>query len=201
VTRPLAAILVGGESSRLGRDKALAKVGGVPLVRRVLDVVGPETSRVFLVGREGQRPPIGGVELVTEDHPERCALAGVVRALERAGGAPVLVAACDHPFLEPALVRLLLECREGAAARVPEIDGRLSPLLALYRSDRCLAPLAERLASGRLALHGALRALDLDRVGEAELRTVDPDLRSFVNVNRPEDLERARRIADAGQKI
>ena len=102
----------------------------------------------------------------------------------------------DHPFLVPAVLALLANRTPRAVAHVPETGGRPAPLVAVYDAAQALPPLARRLASGRFALTRGVLALDPDLVPEAEIRAVDPDLLTFVNVNDSAELERARRLAD-----
>jgi molybdopterin-guanine dinucleotide biosynthesis protein A len=158
------------------------------------------TPEIVIVGRPGQEPPLADAPFVADRHPERCALAGLTRALEAAGDRLAVVVACDHPFLMPGVLRLLLDLEGTAAVRVPLVEGRLAPLVAAYDAPVALPPLLAHLESGRLALRRALNVLRLDIVPENALRDVDPDLRSFLNLNTPEDLERIRGLADAGQK-
>jgi molybdopterin-guanine dinucleotide biosynthesis protein A len=193
----IGAILTGGASRRLGRDKCRVEVGGARLVDRVYEALSAEIREVVLVGKEGDEPPLAGVPFVTDAHPERCALAGVVRALEHAADRPVLVTGCDHPFLARGVVRLLLSRLGGSEAVAPEIDGRLEPLLSVVRPAAALPLFRDRLREGRLGLQEALRRLDLDPVPEAELRRVDPELVSLVNVNDDAGLRRARRLHES----
>lgn len=176
----------------MGAAKPGLEVGGIPLVERVLAAATAVVDRVVLVGKAGDESPLPGLPWVVDDHPEPCALAGVVTALRHAGDRPVLVLACDLPFLVPDLLRRLLHESGAAPVRLPEISGRFEPLVALYR-PAALAPLTEALAEGRLALHQEVAALNPDRVAESILREVDPDLVSFVNVNDRSDLAAARR--------
>jgi len=193
-TPAIGAVLVGGRSRRLGRDKARVRIGGVPLVERVAAALAVVVEEVVLVGKEGDEPPASDRTFVTDDHPGRCALAGVVRALREAREGRILIAACDHPFLSPAVLRLLLTRRGPAAARIPEVEGRLAPLVGLYDGPACRPALTRSLTAGRLALARAVRELDLDIVPEALVRERDPELLSFLNVNDPESLRRAREV-------
>jgi molybdopterin-guanine dinucleotide biosynthesis protein A len=93
----------------MGVPKAGIEIGAVALVERVRRAAAAVVEDVFLVGKDAEESPLAGVPFVTEDHPERCALAGVVAALRHAGDRPVLVLACDLPFLVPDLLRCLLE--------------------------------------------------------------------------------------------
>jgi len=186
-----ALILAGGQSRRFGRPKSLLEIGGVPMVRRVADVmvgltqellvsvanadmeaalrsVVPEAA--FLVDRRAGQGPIEGF---------RC-------GFEAALGDRVLVAPCDAPLLQPALYRLLLDAMGRRDAAVPRFDV-IDPVRAVYRRTAVLDVLA---AGTDVASPSALvDRLDAVFVDPPRLRHADPDLSSFLDVNREEDLE------------
>jgi len=188
-----AAILVGGVSRRLGRDKALVTVGGLPIVERVRRSLLTVTERIFVVGKDGERNPLPDLPFVTEDHPVRCALAGLVLALETAGAERILVVGCDHPFLAPPLLALLA-APGRAAVRLSGGPDRLEPLLGCWNSPVALPVLKQRLEEGSLSLAGAIAALESELIPPQEVTAVDRDLLSFLNVNTPEDLIRAESV-------
>jgi molybdopterin-guanine dinucleotide biosynthesis protein A len=120
-------------------------------------------------------------------------MVGIAAALAAAEAPWVAVAACDMPFIEPAL--LLALCALAPVDSEHDIVAPLGargpePLLALYRA-RLLPELERRIAAGQLALHELLQPPRLLAVPESELRALDPALASLHNVNRPDDLVRA----------
>jgi molybdopterin-guanine dinucleotide biosynthesis protein A len=119
-------------------------------------------------------------------------LAGVHAALvATAAHAGVVCVAGDMPFVEPALLALLRDHAPDAAAVVPRVAGRAEPLLA--RWGRAALPVVEaRLAAAERAVHSVFDALATSWLDEPALRAVDPALRSFANVNTPEELRRAQ---------
>ncbi len=185
------AILVGGVSHRMGRDKALVEIGGISLAEWVRRSLAEVASPVLVVGKNGERHPLPDLPFVGEDCPARCSLAGLVAALSAAPDDRVIVVGCDHPFLSPDLLRALAK-RGDRAVRVAGRGGGLEPLLGCWDAPRALPVLSRRLQDGALSLYGALRELSAEVLPEIEARALDPDLRSFVNVNTPEDLARAR---------
>lgn len=182
-------MLAGGASQRMGRDKATLEVEGVAMVERVAWALGRCFSRVRVVIRPGTPVPLE-LPAIEDRHAERGAMVGIAAALAAADAPWVAVAACDLPFVEPALLLALAalapidsehDIVAPLGARGPE------PLLALYRK-RLLPELERRIAAGTLALHELLQPPRLLAVPEADLRGVDPRLASLHNVNRPEDL-------------
>ena len=191
MTRPVrvsAAILVGGKSRRMGTDKALIDVGGFPLIQRVLRAVRPLTSDLMLVGSgaerfagHGQRPV---ADLTVGDGP----LGGIYSALRAARFEHCLVLACDMPFLNTRLLHHLCQRAQEWDALVPRLaDGHLEPLHALY-ARTCIGAIESMLSAGLrspLDLYGLVRT---GHVAASEIRRLDPDFRSFVNLNTPTEL-------------
>ena len=190
-----AAILAGGVSHRLGRDKALVTVGGMPIAERVRRSLLAVTDRIFVVGKVGERNPLPDLPFVTDAHPVRCALAGLVKALETAGAERVLVVGCDHPFLAPPLLELLA-VPGRAAVRLTGDPDRPEPLLGCWNPSVAYPVLRQRLEDGSLSLTGAIAALESEVIPPEEVLAVDRDLLSFLNVNTPEDLIRAESVLE-----
>ena len=195
-----AIVLAGGQSRRLGRDKAVEPFAGEPLIRRVIrragDAVGG--NEVIVVAGDvarGRELPLDAEHRVAVDLlPERGTLGGIYTGLEAVQNEWALVVACDMPFLSAPLLRYMVGLREGVDAVVPVIGGRPEPTHALY-SRRCLPAILERLQAGQLKAAGFLDLALVRYVNEDEARRFDPELLSFFNVNRPEDLARAIELA------
>ncbi|CAN5694821.1 hypothetical protein BH23GEM3_BH23GEM3_02310 [soil metagenome] len=200
-TSSLGAILAGGQSRRFGAPKALAEIGGAPIIARVRDaLLGAAADVVLITGEPGL---FAGLDLPTR--PDAVAgagaLSGVHTALLHARGAgygAVFCVACDMPFLSAPLLRRLRERWEesGAHAVVPASPGPLGfePLCALY-SVAALPEVEARVRRDERALGGLIDALDADRIPLTEvLRFGEPNT-LFLNVNTPEDYQRALRIA------
>jgi len=208
VSRPLAgvsgALLLGGASRRMGRDKARLAVGGVPMARRALAALLALCEDVLAVDRAGRPPrrwPAGVRQAFDPPDAPPAALTGIATALEAARGPWVLVLACDMPFPAPELLRGL--CRTALALPaggpptvvVPRTGQVLHPLCAVYHRG-LLAEARARIAAGDLKVQALARAHG-HPVDEATLRTWDPDLTGLTNVNTPGDLANARANARA----
>ena len=184
-----AAVLCGGGSTRMGRDKATLPYRGEPLALRVAQALGACFARVRLVGKAGELPELG-LETIVDRSPERAALVGVHAALAACQASAVFVAACDLPDVDPRLVLALaaLAPTDGGADVVAPLGPRgPEPLLAIYR-PRLLPEVERRIAAREFALHALLGAAKCLFVPERELRALDPELASLRNFNRPEDL-------------
>ncbi len=188
----LGAVLVGGESRRMGRDKALLEVEGRPLAERVADVVGRVVPRVVLVARDGTDRRFPGRSIIADRFPGRGPVAGLHAALVEAEGGSVFLAACDLPGLSPELVQWVIGSEPLSetvpSARVPVADGRLQPLCALY-GPACVVPAEAALQAGSPSMHAFLDRLDVARLPfDPELPFYHPDL--LANWNEPDDLPR-----------
>jgi molybdenum cofactor guanylyltransferase len=192
-----AIVLAGGRSRRIGRPKAFLEIGGRPLIDRVLDALSGAFSEVLIVAPDFTPFTHLGARLVADTHPGLGALGGVYTGLAAAGHPRAIVVGCDMPFLSPALLAHLVARAGGRTAAVPRAaDGR-HPLHAAYTKD-ALPVLERAIAERSLKLLDAVARLDALEIGEAEMRRFDPELLSLFNVNRPEDLDRARAIAGPG---
>jgi molybdopterin-guanine dinucleotide biosynthesis protein A len=185
-----AIVMAGGDSRRMGGDKATTLLGEQTLLQRVLDAVQPLFGEV-LVSVRARRPDID-LPQVCDAHANAGPLAGLCAALEQAATPWIFVVATDMPFVEPALIELLAARRAGFQAVVPVVHGHPQPLAAFYAAS-CLAPIRALLdGGGKRSLRAALAQLNVCYVAETDLLAVDPGLRSFFDLDTPQDLAAAR---------
>jgi len=181
-------ILAGGQSRRMGRDKALLPVGGRTLVELVAGRLREAgLDRLILVTNAPERFDAlrrSGVEILRDALSPGHPLVGIYSGLRHAGG-PVFACACDMPFLHPGLVRHLASLAGSADAIIPRHARGYEPLHAVY-APACLEAM-RRCAARRQPTTGFLAGVRVRVVEEEELRRLDPELGSFVNVNTPEE--------------
>ncbi|HET7011134.1 MAG TPA: molybdenum cofactor guanylyltransferase [Anaerolineales bacterium] len=187
------AVQAGGLSRRMGTDKGLVLLAGRPLVVHVLDRLKPLADESLVTTNHPEGYAFLGLRMASDAEPGAGALAGLATALEAASGERVILVACDMPFVQPKLVRRLLELAEDHDAVVPRRAGEFEPLLAVYRR-RCLEPIREALAAGKNRVISFFPSVRLRPVDEAEWSPLDPAARSFFNVNTPEDVAIAERM-------
>jgi len=178
-------ILAGGKSSRMGRDKATLKVGGVPLFERVLGVMRTLFPTVLIAG---DRPDLArpGVPCYPDLFPGS-ALGGLHTGLCAARTDWIFVAPCDLPHPDVELMRILLCRRAGADVVVPRTRSGLEPLFALYRKS-CRGPVRAMLESGHFRIYDFYPQVRMRYVEEEELPANWQ--RSLANINTPEDIRR-----------
>jgi molybdenum cofactor guanylyltransferase len=193
-----AIILAGGRSTRFGGgEKSLRLVGGKRMICRVIEALCPVVDELIISVRgEVQRdllfPFISGQEFVYDEVEGIGPLSGVHSGLRRARGDYVVIAACDMPLINTAAIALLFETARGHDAAVPRHDGGfIEPLHAVYRREAMLEAVTESIRAGESKISAPLRRLkDVVYVPESEFRNVDPELDTFLNVNKAEDMEK-----------
>jgi molybdopterin-guanine dinucleotide biosynthesis protein A len=189
------AVIAGGESRRMGIDKRSMLVEGVPLLRRVVESVAAVADEVVVACRRGSPPDPAlfgphDVRIAYDRLEDGGPAAGLEAALEAARGELVVIAACDMPWIAPALLQLLLDrARAHPEARVVALRTHRGPepLLAVYRRQS-LPDVTALLDAGTRRMHEVLAALAPLEVGPATWRRSDPSGHSPVNLNAPEDL-------------
>ncbi|AJE02287.1 bifunctional molybdenum cofactor guanylyltransferase MobA/molybdopterin-guanine dinucleotide biosynthesis adaptor protein MobB [Geobacter pickeringii] len=183
-------ILVGGRSSRMGRDKALLSLGGKPLVGRVIDAFRQVFARTILVGDREERFREFDLEIVPDIYPGS-ALGGLHTGLARAGTPYVFVSACDVPWPDPRVIERLCSLRQGHDVVVPRTDGGIDPLFAVYGTG-CLPAMERMLREGNYRIYDFYPAVRTRHVAPEELEGLVMPGRTFVNVNTPEEFETIR---------
>jgi molybdopterin-guanine dinucleotide biosynthesis protein A len=187
-------ILAGGQSRRMGQNKALLPVGSQTLIGIVIERLREACTHLLLVTNTPETYTHLDIPMVPDALRERQSLVGIYTGILHASE-PAFVCACDMPFLNPHLIRFLLSVADGADVVIPRHDGLYEPLHAVY-AKACLDPIRRCVARGGRSVDflGEVRT----RVVDAdEIRRFDPELRSFVNLNTPEDYAELLRGAPA----
>ena len=186
----------------MGRDKALIPLGGIPLIEHVLRRAAGLAEEVLITTNRPADLAYLGVRLVPDREPGAGALPGLLTALQAAHGETVLVLACDLPFVCRPLLAHLLSLAHAPEVVIPQWNGKLEPLHAVY-SRSCIEEVRQVMQAGQRRVIDLLPNLTQTVVDEAAIAQFDPHGWSFFNVNTPEDLERAERAlaeqADASQ--
>lgn len=189
-----AIVLIGGRSRRFGRDKAAEVVVGRSLLQHVVDAVATLAEEIVVVARRGGSfPPVeSGLPLKqVEDVREGAgALGGLYSGLLLASHPRAVALACDMPLVsEPLLRHLLGLFSDEWDVVMPCWQGREEPLHAFYRRT-CLPAIERVLDGGRRRFVDFLPEVRVRYVGQEEIERLDPEGRSFWNVNSEEDLAR-----------
>ena len=155
----------------------------------ILVIAAPVRSQPFPV-EELLREAPPSVRLLRDHNPYEGAAVALAKGLKAAVNDVAFACSCDLPLLRAEVARSLCAMLNGYEAVVPRLGGHQQPLCAVYRC-RVAAMIETQLASGQRRLTHITEALKAYHPTEEKLRELDLDLRSFLNVNSPEDFQRA----------
>jgi molybdopterin-guanine dinucleotide biosynthesis protein A len=176
-----------------GQPKALIELGGRPIIARVLAALAPAVDEVLLVTNTPDLYAFLELPMVGDVHRDQGPLGGIYSGLEAAAGQAALTVACDMPFLHPDVLRLVAARAGEADVVIPRTGTGLETMHAAY-GKACLPHIAGRLAAGQLKITDFLERVRVVEIAEAEVaRFRDPRV-TFMNVNTPAELERARAL-------
>ena len=187
-------ILAGGRSSRMGTDKALLPLVHAPhstFLAHLAATLSSLCDELLLVARDEEQAThykvaATNIRIVTDKVPDYGPLMGIYSGLCAIQAPKALIVAVDMPFAQSALVSLLLVRATTTAITVPLVNGVPQVLFAVY--PRSLLPQIEtNIAQGRRDPRSLLTSAPVQYIDETQLRTVDPQLRSFININTPEE--------------
>jgi molybdopterin-guanine dinucleotide biosynthesis protein A len=179
ITHTTGAILAGGSSNRMGRDKASLVLEGESFLERTHTMLSAVLAEVTVHG--GIAVPPDGV-LIPDEVPGEGPVGGLLTAMQLAHGRPVFVTSVDTPMLTAEAVRMIVEPPvPSGGVRVASVDGRIHPLIAVYGPD-VLMIVRQRFDEGKRSMMGVID--DADSVVEVE---IDPDV--VFNVNTEADYQ------------
>jgi len=193
-------ILAGGRSTRFGGgEKSLRIVGGKRMICRVVDALCPITDELVISVRDERQkdllyPFISCYDFVYDEIKDIGPLSGIYAGLQRVKGYYVVVVACDMPLINTAAIELLFKKAKDHDAAVPaHADGFIEPLHAVYRREPMLNAVKQSIDAGESKISAPLKMLkDVVYVPDEDIKKVDPELDTFLNVNRAEDMDRIR---------
>jgi molybdenum cofactor guanylyltransferase len=194
-------ILAGGRGSRLGGvDKAALDLNGQPLLEHVLAALAPLAREILVVANDDRLDGDQRLRVIRDPEPHAGVLPALLAALDTATSDLMLLVACDMPFVSRSLVEWLIALAAGHDVVMPKVDGFEQPMHAIYRVQPVREAVRAALTRGDRRMISFLADVRTRSVEEAEIRSLDSELRSFFNVNTPDDLALARQIAgDAGR--
>ncbi len=195
-------ILAGGDSKRIGTDKGLLDLDGKPLVQYVIESLKSVVDEVIVVVGAEERIPLywqvvdDDVKVVADMYDEGSPLIGLMTGLTNASGDYAVVAACDMPFINSDLVDLLfLLSFDLNGTLLIKSNGWVEPLPAVYKVEMSLKRASQLYRQGDLRIRKVLETLpDVARVPVERLKVIDPELRSFFDLDTRERYNEALKI-------
>lgn len=194
-----AIVLAGGFSSRFGQDKGVLELAKKPLVRHVVDAISPIVDETIVVTNSEDsvtkyakflRPE---VKFAIDVGELRSPLIGALAGFGAAQGVYSLLLPFDTPFVSREVVSLLFELCLNKVAAIPRWpNGYIEPLHAVYRTAPALEAMKATVAQKKLKVRAMIEKLrDVRYVSTLVIQQLDPELRTFFNVNTPADLKKA----------
>ena len=191
-------ILAGGRSSRLGREKHAEVIAGKSLIERVIGRLYPLSTEILLVISQSQSEilfSLPEVKTLVDIYPKKGSLGGIYTGLVNSEYTNSIVVACDMPFLNPDLLRYMIDISPDFDIVIPRIGNELEPLHAIY-SKNCIAPMRDLIERGYFKIDSFFDSVKVRYIEEEVLNRFDPEHLSFFNVNTQEDLEKAIILAE-----
>jgi len=182
-------VLAGGESRRFGSNKAFLEFGGKVLLEHCVDALRERCDPILVIANNLRLYYAIKAHLIKDLTPHQGPLGGIYTALLFSPNQWAFVKATDMPFLVPTLLDCLMQARDRADVVVPVVENRYEPLLALYHR-RCLPAIADVLEGPKRNIVEFYHRVKVRPLEEKDWRAVDPEGRSFWNVNTPADWER-----------
>ena len=189
-----AVILAGGNSSRLGRDKALVNICNSSSIIHTIVSKLQVISDDVIIATNGKKYAGLGVRLTSDIYLNNGPLAGLHSGLLAAKHSHALVVACDMPFLNVELLNYMVSQPLDYDALVPKIEGCLEPLHAIY-SRQCITEIERMLKANRFRTYELLDTILVQYLLQDTIAMFDPEYRSFFNINSPKTLKEAINLA------
>ncbi len=199
-----AVILAGGSATRFGSgDKGMFELNGKPLLNHVVDAVKGLVQEVIIVTNTQQRADAYSkivstkAKFAVDTAESKGPLVGALTGFEAAEGEYCLLLPFDSPFVSKEVVSLLFDLCVGKAAVVPRYpDMEIEPLHAVYHTETALEAAKDVLAQNHFDMHSMVERLRGVRyLSTLVVEQLDPDFKTFVNINTPLDLKKALAIS------
>ncbi len=190
-----AVILLGGSGHRLGPDKGLIRIGGQPIIQRIIETIRPLVTEIIGVGEVAGLPEALQLPVVGDEVMGCGPLGGIYTGLRRVSAPYCFVVAWDMPFVHPGLVAHQLSLAPEADVVVPRRGEYVEPLHAVY-AQTCLPLIEEHLAAGDYKVASIFARLRVKYVEADQINRFGTAEQLFFNVNNQEDLQEAQHLAD-----
>ncbi len=179
-------ILAGGENRRMPVLKSFLKVNGGKIIEKNLSIFKTLFKENFIVTNQPEIYVHLQTPLLGDVYDMRGPMTGVLTSLLNAPTRWVFVSACDMPYINQDLIRYMADKREGFDTVVPLPRGKTEPLFTFY-SNRLILEIEKALCSGKKGLKDFLITKRVKYITTKEIKKTDPKMRSFININTPED--------------
>jgi len=187
----------GGESSRMGKDKAFLPFLGIPLIKRLMDRFQKLNAELLIISNNTQPYLEFGLPIFGDVRPGRGALGGLLTALTVANTPLVGLVAVDMPFASPHLIKFMADSIQGTNLDgiIPSTPNGLEPLHAVYRRESCLALVEHAIDQDLWRMKSWHKGANLRILDPEETLHVTGSEHTFLNLNTPEEFNAAEAVA------
>lgn len=180
-------VLIGGQSTRMGRPKALVELAGIPLWQCAINSLAPHVNEVLMVGHVPRLSPPTWLRIVDDAFPNVGPLGGLVAGLEESGYEHHILLAVDYPLVRRGFFERLRERTDSVLAVCGQTDEALEPLVGYYHRN-CAVTIRTMLGEGETRTFRLFKRVRSNVISTDEIAKIDPAKWSHFNVNTPADL-------------
>lgn len=185
-----AIILAGGENKRFPVIKGFLEISGKRIIERNIELLKGIFDRVIISTNNPELYFYLGVLMVGDVVEYRGPMTGILSGLTIPEVSEVFVTACDMPFINAELIKYIVDKWEKEYdALIPIFDDKPQPLLGIY-SKRIAKSMEQSIINGERSLREFLQGINVFYINEEEVRNIDPESRSFININTIEDFQK-----------
>ncbi len=187
----------GGESSRMGKDKAFLPFLGIPLIKRLMDRFQQLNAEMLIISNNAPPYLEFGLPVFGDVRPGRGALGGLLTALSVANTPLVGLVAVDMPFASPQLIRFMADKIQGSNLDgiIPSTPNGIEPLHAVYRRESCLTLVEESIDQDLWRMKAWHKNANLKILEPDETIEISGSEYTFLNLNTPEEFSAAEGLA------
>jgi len=188
-------ILAGGENRRMPVSKAFITVDGYKIIERAFDIMRDLFSEIFIVTNRPEEYVYLKAQLLGDAYKMRGPMTGIFTALLNSSNQWVFVAACDMPFMSKEIINYAAAKRCANDAVVVGAGSEVEPLFAFY-ARKLVSNMEQSLLSGKRGMKDFLNKKKVKYIKKTEIKGLDLEGKSFVNLNTPEDIELYLQLQD-----